>query len=307
MRSVILPIATLLLLGNAADPVTSNATSDIAQIPPPVKAMLDAAMKSGNDSEVAVVEKYARNASPDNALAITQLTAKWRADRRAAADRQLQSADFLALIKGRVELGGFVSTGNTDNIGLTANIAVSRDGYRWRQKLNLLAEYQESAGIVSREHYLAAYEPNYKIDDRAYIYGAAQFESDKYLGYFERYSSSVGAGYSVVKTSAIGLDLELGPAYRYTRFTDHTIESNIAARGSAHFGWSLAPGVRLTQDAAAYVQSANSTLTGRTALGAKLFGPVSAQLSYDVSYESKPPVGRVNSDTTSRASVVYSF
>jgi putative salt-induced outer membrane protein len=307
MRSVILPVATLLLLGNVADPASSSSTADIAQIPPQVKAMLDAAMESGSESEVAIVEKYARSASPDNALAITELTAKWRADRRVSADSKLRSADFLALLKGRIEVGGFLTTGNTDNIGVTANIAVSRDGYRWRHKLALLAEYQESAGVTSREHYRAAYEPNYKIDDRAYIYGAAQFESDRYLGYFERYSGSVGAGYSVVKSSSVGLDLELGPAYRYTRFSDETVESNIAARGSARFGWTLASGVRLTQDASAYLQSANSTLTGRTALAAKLFGPVSAQLSYDVSYETKPPAGRVHSDSATRASVAYSF
>ena len=38
-----------------------------------------------------------------------------------------------------------------------------------------------------------------------------------------------------------------------------------------------------------------------------LFGPLSAQLSYAVQYESMPPEGRRDTDTTSRASLVYSF
>lgn len=312
MRSVLITLAALLVTGNAPDtrtpaPPTAPGPVGSDNLPPAIRAMLEAAMESGNEGEVATVEKYARGASPENAREISAITARWRAERRSAATEKLRTSDFLALIKGRAELGGFLTTGNTDNIGVTAALNVTRDGYRWRHKLALLAEYQQSAGVTSREHYRAAFEPNYKIDDRAYIYGATLFESDRYLGYFERYSASVGAGYSVIKSRPMSLDLEIGPAYRRTRFTDHDVESNFAARGSAHFGWTVAPGVRLTQDASAYAQSANSTLTGRTALSARVFGPVAAQLSYDVSYESKPAEGRVNTDTTSRASLVYSF
>ena len=48
-----------------------------------------------------------------------------------------------------------------------------------------------SLGVTSREHYLLAYEPNLKLDERRFIYGAAQFESDRFFGYDERYSLSL--------------------------------------------------------------------------------------------------------------------
>ncbi|MGK6320124.1 DUF481 domain-containing protein [Sphingomonas sp. DT-204] len=308
MRSVLLPLAALLMMGNTPDPAPpTTGALDSDDIPPVIRAMLQAAMESGNDSEVATVEKYARNASPENAREIAEITARWRNERNAAVTEKLRTSDFLTLLKGRIEVGGFLTTGNTENVGVTANVNLTREGYRWRHRLNLLAEYQESNGVTSREHYLASFEPNYKIDDRAYVYGAVQFESDRYLGYFERYSTSFGAGYSAIKSTNLSLDLEVGPAYRYTRFTDETRESNLGARGTVRFGWTLAPGMRLTQDASTYVQSANSTVTGRTALSARLFGPLSAQLSYDVAYESRPPEGQVNTDTTSRASLVYTF
>lgn len=296
MRVAVLPLA-LLLLANG-DPQT---------IPPPVKAMLDAAMSSGSESEVATITKYAKAAAPDSAELISKMTQSWRDERRAAADRIIREAGFLDLMKGRVELGGFLTTGNTNNIGVTGNAEIRREGLEWRHKLRLLAEYQESAGIASREHYLAAYEPNFKFDDRLYAYGAAQFESDRFLGYTSRYSGSAGAGYSAIKSSAMTLDVELGPAFRRTRFTDQMIERNLAARGSLDFDWRLSPGLTLSQDASAYIQSANSTLTGKTALAAQVFGPLSAQFSYAVSYESRPANNRTTTDTTSRASLVYSF
>ena len=47
------------------------ANTDPPPLPPTIKAMLDAAMASGNEGEVATVAKYARAAAPDAAPAIT--------------------------------------------------------------------------------------------------------------------------------------------------------------------------------------------------------------------------------------------
>ena len=110
-----------------------------------------------------------------------------------------------------------------------------------------------------------------------------------------------------IKNPKVRLDLELGPAYRYTNFTDDTLENNIATRGSVDFSWKVSPAISITQQADAYLERYNSTVTGTTALNAKLFGPLSAQLSYNFQYESMPPTGGVSTDTTSRAALVYTF
>jgi putative salt-induced outer membrane protein len=103
------------------------------------------------------------------------------------------------------------------------------------------------------------------------------------------------------------LDLELGPAYRYTNFTDYTVENSVAARGSVNFGWKLTKAMSVSQIASAYLERYNSTVSSTTAFNAKLIGPLAASLSYAVQYESLPPVGGVRTDTTSRASLIYSF
>lgn len=283
------------------------ANGDQSSIPPTIRAMLDAAMTSGSEAEVTTITKYAQGAAPDAAAEIAKMAQDWRNARSAAATRTLQEAGFFELMRGRVEIGGYKTTGNTSNTGITAAVDLTREGFRWRHKLKLLAEYQESFGVVNREHYLAAYEPNFKVDDRLYVYGAAQYESDRFFGYLDRYSASAGAGYTAWRTPAITLDVELGPSYRFTSFTDDTDTRELGVRGNLDFDWRLSPGVTLMQDASAYIQNMNSTVTAKSALSAKLFGPLSAQVSYQVSYESSPPLGRVNTDTTSRASLVYAF
>ena len=105
----------------------------------------------------------------------------------------------------------------------------------------------------------------------------------------------------------MALDIELGPAFRDTSFTDQTEQASAAARGTLAFKWQLTPGLTLTQAASAYVQRYDSSLGGTSAISAKLIGPLSAQLSYNIQYESEPPVGSVKTNTISRAGLVYTF
>jgi putative salt-induced outer membrane protein len=294
-----------LLLAAAAPMLLAN--TDPATIPPQIRTMVDAAIASGNESEIATIVKYAGNAAPDSKEAIAKLVDDWKRKRSEEKTAKLQDASFFDLWSGRAELGGYISTGNSDSQGVSASLALTRDGLDWRQKFKAQVDYQRSLGVTSREHYLAAWEPNWKVDDRSYIYGSAQFESDRFLGYTTRYSVSTGAGYSALKGSRLKLDLELGPAYRSTSFTDGETERSLAARGSVDFALKLSKGLQLTQNASAYVERYNSTVTGTTALNAKVLGPLSAQFSYNVQYESMPPEGRVTTDQISRAGLVYAF
>lgn len=285
------------------DPQTSRG----APVPPDLQDMLTAAMNSGNDTEVGTIAKYAVKAAPQSEKTITDEVIAWRDARTRAHEARVEAANFLDLWTGKATLGGWVNTGNSPNVGLSGVVDLERDGLQWRHKLHLQADYQESDHVATREHFLASYEPNYKVDDRSYIYGSTQFESDKFSGYYDRFSESIGAGYSVLKRPNLKLDLELGPAYRYTNYTDNTAQSSLATRGSVDFKWQVTPSISITQQADAYYERFNSTISGTTALNTKVFGPLSAQFSYNVQYESEPPLGSVSTDTISRASLVYSF
>lgn len=303
-------LLAMFLAASAAPPQPADADPQVssgAPIPPDIQDMLDAAIASGSDSEVSVVAKYAVKAAPQSAKTINDTVTAWREAQTAVHEAKVEAADFLDLWSGKATLGGWMTTGNSQNIGLTAAVDLDREGLQWRHKLHLQADYQESLHVTTREHYLASYEPNYKVDERSYVYGNLQYESDRFLGYYNRYSASVGAGYTAIKNPKMRLDLELGPAYRYTNFTDTRNENNIATRGSLDFSWKVTPAISITQQADAYFERFNSTVTGTTALNAKLFGPLSAQFSYNVQYESMPPSGNESTDTTSRASLVYTF
>jgi len=298
---LLLATAPLVLAG------APHADPDPDPIPPAIRAMLEAAMEAGDEAGVAAIVKYSKAASPESADQVAEIATRWRTERRKAKEERLRTAGFLDLMKGKIELGGYLSTGNTENIGLAAAAEVRREGFRWRHKLRLQADYQESLGVVTRERYLAAYEPNYKLGERSYVYGAAQFERDTFSGFDERYSVSAGLGFTPVKRPGMTLELEVGPAYRFTRFTDGTEDGNLAGRGSLDFKWKFAPGIDFRQTASVYAQSANSTLASKSALNFRVIGPLSAQLSYAVQYESDPPANNETTDTVTRAALVVDF
>ncbi len=304
----------LLLLAAAAPDAAPQGTDRPAEraagaqmIPESIRAMLDAAIASGNDGDVSTIVRYARTADPISGDAVLAIAEKWRADRAAAREAVIRQASFLNLWTGKAEIGGFLTTGNSDTVGVTAILSAQREGLQWRHKFMAQAEYQESLGITARERYLLSYEPNYKIDERAYVYGSSQYDSDRFLGIADRISLSAGFGYSAIKNPRVQLDLDVGPAFRHTEFTDDLVETSPAGRGTVDFRWRLTDAVSLTQRAEAFVQRFNSTASGTTAINAKLLGPLSAQMSYNFRYESQPPAGRRTTDTVTRGSLVYAF
>eukprot|EP01035_Chromulina_nebulosa_P043154 gene43154-58433_t len=115
----------------------------VAQGRAPVKAMLDAAIVTGNEAEVATVAKYARAAAPEASEAINLLIDDWHkvvATKKVAADSTASD-----IWKGKVELGGFATSGNTSDVGASTAIDVVRETKRWRHKLHLAAMVTDTA------------------------------------------------------------------------------------------------------------------------------------------------------------------
>lgn len=59
---------------------------------------------------------------------------------------------------------------------------------------------------LSREQFLFAYEPNYRIGDRLYAYALGQYERDRFQGFSSRISASGGLGYRVSDTIKLTQD-----------------------------------------------------------------------------------------------------
>jgi len=276
--------------------------------------MIDAAIASGDEASVRTVIDLARSTNPDDAGEIDAILASYetdlavsQAEAAALEEEEIRSAGLLDNWSGQGQLGAFRSTGNSSNTGITAGLSLERNGINWRHKLTGLVDYQETGGVTTREQFLAAYEANYNVSERMFVYGLAQYERDTFQGFSARYSASGGVGYRVIDNENMQLAVKAGPAYRQTEFVDGTSDSSIAGLAALDYDWQLSENLKFTQDASAFIQSGNSTYTSITGLTAGLGGGLSASLSYAVEHDTNPPLGAVQTDTLSRVTVIYDF
>jgi putative salt-induced outer membrane protein len=295
-----------------------------AALPEPVRAMIDAAIATGDESKVRTVVELAKQTNPDDSAEIDAILtdfnahlAEAKAAEAAAKEAKIRSAGLFENWSGKGEFGAFRATGNSSNTGITAGLTVERQGIAWRHKLMGRVDYQRANGTTTREQFLARYEPNYNISERFYVYALAQYERDRFQGFSGRYAVSGGIGYQALKKDDIQLSLKAGPAYRVTEFIDGRSESRIAGLIGLDFDWSITDRLKLTQDtnavaetggsAIAIIDSRNTTLDFVTGLNAAISSKLSARFSYAIEYDSNPPPGAVQTDTLSRVTLIYDF
>ncbi len=309
------------MLASAALTLPATAHADI---PDPVRAMIDAAIASGDPKKVATVIDLAKQTNPDDAEALDAIQSEFDASQAeiaaaeaAAKQEAIRTAGLFENWSGKGEFGAFRSTGNSANTGVTAGLALTRTGIDWRHKLTGRADYQRSNGVTTRERFQAAYEPNWLINDRLFAYALAQYERDQFQGFSARYAVSGGLGYDVITEDDITLSVKAGPAYRVTEFVDGRSESRIAALFGVDFDWSITDRLKLTHDtnataetggsATVIIDSSNTSVDLVTGLNAKVSDNLSARISYAVEYNSNPPPGSVETDTQSRVTFIYDF
>lgn len=286
----------------------------LAELPPPVRAMIDAAIATGDANKVATVIEIAKATNPDAVAEIEQMNGEYaalRSELAAAEERAkkdaIRSAGLLDFWSGKGEVGAFRATGNSSYSGVTAGLDLKRTGIDWRHKFRAQLNYQRTNGVTSREQYLLAYEPNYSLSDRVYLYGLTQYERDRFQGFSSRYSFSGGAGYQILDREGAYLSVNAGPAFRRTTFLDGETDSELAALAAVDLDFQLTEQIKLTEDASVYYQAGNSTYISSTGLEAGLGSGLAARLSYKIEHDSNPPINAVKTDTHSRFTLIYGF
>ena len=269
--------------------------------------MITAASDSGDATAMKTTVDLAKKTNPDSTAEIDELVAGLT---KAAAEEHLatlESEGFLEGWTGQGQAGGSLTTGNTDSRATSVGLRFEKEGLHWRHLLLGTIDYTRENDVTSQNRAFASYQGNYKVNDRWYGLALASYEHDRFAGFDRRLSEAFGAGYTVVKTQNMSLNLEAGPAYRQTHFITGESTRRVALRLATDYAWTIAPGIQFTENAVYYAQSGDSTLTSTTALTAKIRGALSVQASFLYNHEQHPPLGLDKTDTTTRVTLVYGF
>jgi len=299
-----------MILLQAAAPAQAPAPA----LPPEVKAVIEAATASGDAKAVQTVVRFAIKAHPAAEAEIQALHSAFsvkladRKERQAAEKReQLAAATVFEEWEGSFEVGGSRSTGSANNLGLYGAVTARRAGLDWDHRLSARVEVQETNGRRTAERAQLSWQPRRQLSQRAYAFGLSHYERDPFLGFDNRYTLGVGAGYSLVDAEDLRLELEAGPAFRSTDARAMEDFSAAAARASIDLRWQLTPTLQLKQNGSLLLDEENGSGRSTTALDATVIGPVKMRLSYELRYERDILRDIRSLDTASRATLVYAF
>lgn len=276
-------------------------------VPPQVADIIKAAADDGDAAELAAAVKAAKKANPASAAEIDAMVGRLQADADAARKARLARQGFFEGWTGQGEVGLANSTGNTRSTDLALGLHFARQGLNWDHALDANVDYQRTNGLETKSRYFAGYNGHYKFDGPLYAVGVLSWEGDRFMGFDSRMTESAGLGYAILDSSDMQLSVEAGPALRQTDFITGGSENSLAGRAAVNYRWEILPSLAFTQSVSYYGESRDSTVISDTGLTANLIGALSARLSYHVQYESSPPLGLQNTDTTSRLTLVYNF
>ena len=295
------------LFALAAMMAATGAAPALAELPESVRAMMEAAIASGDKGAIDTVAKFARQTHPGYAQDIEAMVNAHMTAKQQEREAKIREAGIFNLWRGNIEAGGMISTGNTKATGLSAGFSLTKEGIDWRHKFRAIVDYQRTDGITTRNQWMASYEPNFTLNDAIYAYGLAMYEKDRFQGFSDRVTASGGVGVRLIRRPTLSLDLKGGPAWRQTNWLLESDDTELNTLAGADFFWRLSPGFEFKNAAQAIWGPDNSTYSNTAALTGKLTGKLSARLSYGLRHETDPQPGAEKTDTITRATLVYDF
>jgi putative salt-induced outer membrane protein len=216
---------------------------------------------------------------------------------------------------GEGSFGAGVSTGNTETTDVALGVKLARAGEVWRPSVEAIADYSETEGAETRNRVFVAGQLDRDFNARTYGFGRVSHERDEFSGFESRSFVGAGVGYRVLVGEVTTWALEVAPGLKIDETRDITApvlipgqtEEGFAVIGASKFAHAFNDNVKLTNDTSAIYAETSTQFTNSLAITSALSGALSARFSFDVRYDTEPPLGFEQTDTITRVSLVYAF
>ena len=211
------------------------------------------------------------------------------------------------LWSGEVDVGMSAKTGNTKSTKLLAKLRLEHDANVWQHRLRFDSLRETHSGDKKAERYLAQFQSNYRLTDRSYLFGVARGEWDEFSGFAYQTSLSGGYGYRAWISDRGSLDLEAGPGVRRSTPDDDAAETELVVRFRSDLNVQISEHSDFRQEVNVITGSENTQTEAITSVTARVIGRLALRLSFTVINNSDVPPDTKKTDTTTAASMVYTF
>jgi putative salt-induced outer membrane protein len=208
---------------------------------------------------------------------------------------------------GTVGLGYTAVTGNTDTKSFTFDTEINYDGLKWDHTFTGKAHRQSDNDVTTAEAYKAMWQSKYKFTERAYAFGLADYNRNKFSSYDHQIFEIVGVGRRFIETEKHVFNGEVGIGAGQSKLIDGTSQNEFTGRLSGDYTWSFTETSSFTQKLSVTTSSSNTFTQSLTELRANVIGAFNLVLSYAIQHNSDVLPGTEKRDTFTTISLEYAF
>ena len=210
--------------------------------------------------------------------------------------------------KGKGEAGLVFARGNSDTDSLNLKLEMSQEVDLWKHQLDMSVLRATTSGSTSADRYQAAWQSDYNLSDRSFLFGGLHYDRDKFSGFDYQANATTGFGYKVIDTEQVKLAAQVGAGYRRLK-NSLTQKSSGDAIATAGFGYEnqLNASTKGLDTFRVESGSANTLVANFLGLEVKMNHKLALALGLDLRRNSNPPGALKKTDTLTTTNLVYSF
>jgi putative salt-induced outer membrane protein len=208
---------------------------------------------------------------------------------------------------GKAALGFLTTGGNSESSSLNSAFTVAYATGRWAHSLEAVAINASQDDETSAEAYSLGWKTEFNMTERDFLFGRLSWRKDRFSGYEQQLSESVGYGRRLIDTGVHFLNVEIGAGARQADLTDDTAEEDFILRGGINYQWKFSEFAQFTQDFTAESGPDNVYSESVSAIKTRLIGALALVASYTIKNNSVVPVGSEKTDTFAALTIEYAF
>ncbi|HET6630987.1 MAG TPA: DUF481 domain-containing protein [Woeseiaceae bacterium] len=207
----------------------------------------------------------------------------------------------------KAALGYLATSGNTESTSLNSAFTVAYDAGNWIHAFDATAINSTKNEDTTAEAYGLGWKSEYNLTKFDFLFVRVGWRKDRFSGYEQQLSETIGYGRRLIDTGTHVLDAELGAGARQAELSDGTMEDEFIERGGVSYLWKFSETAEFSQSIAVEAGSENTWLESISAVKAKLVDDLALVASYTVKNNSNVPAGLENTDRFTAISLEYSF
>jgi putative salt-induced outer membrane protein len=207
---------------------------------------------------------------------------------------------------GRGDLGASMATGNSENQAASANLEMKYKDDAWQHTFGLSGNYGNDGDETTAQRWEARGQTQYAFTPRAYAFGAARYDDDRFSQYDYQATLSGGLGYRIIDSERTKLWVQGGPGYRYAEVLETgDTEDGMIFRGDVGFDHQFTETTKLVERFLVEAGSDNTYVQNDLGLEVTITGALGLRVAYQVRHNTDVLPGVEKTDTLTTVGVIY--